>query len=137
MGIEHSIGMRKYVSWYIMWFLPLDCSSTDHEPPEPRKGFKRRPMRGRRGQANNMHGSRSLTKLSGSSNGYGGMGMRGRSLSNLSLGHAPSMTSVREEPRRSTSTNSEYTDCCVASYTPARPPSIACSIHMLLSILNM
>ena len=63
--------------------------------------------------------SRSLTKLSSpedrssslprvGATGSAGMGMRGRSWSNLSLSHAPSMTSVMEEPRRSTSTTSEY-----------------------------
>lgn len=36
------------------------------------------------------------------------MGQRGRSWSNLSLSHAPSMSSVIEEPRRSTSTTSKW-----------------------------
>lgn len=47
------------------------------------------------------------SSLSRSGMGSSGMGQRGRSWSNLSLGHAPSMSSVIEEPRRSTSTTSE------------------------------
>ena len=58
-----------------------------------------------------MHGSRSLNKLSSSSDNLSQasvtLGMQGKSRSNLSLGRAPSMTSVIEEPLQSVSTSSE------------------------------
>ena len=58
-----------------------------------------------------MHASHSLNKLSSSSDnlsqGSVTLGMQGKSRSNLSLGRAPSMTSVIEEPLQSISTSSE------------------------------
>ena len=51
--------------------------------------------------------NRTLPPRSGMSSSS--MGQRGRSWSNLSLSHAPSMSSVMEEPRRSTSTTSKST----------------------------
>ena len=83
---------------------------TGHKKPV--HGFKRRIFHmGHRHRSKTMHGSRSLNKLSSSSDnlsrGSVTLGMRGKSRSNLSLGRAPSMTSVMEEPRRSTSTSSE------------------------------
>ena len=79
-------------------------------------GLKRKIFRGRQQKSNTMYASRSLTKLSSSDNHNsrtnGSLASKGRSRSNLSLGHAPSMSSVREEPRRSTSTSSEYCSYC-------------------------
>ena len=76
--------------------------------------FKRHFMRRRSNKSNTIHGSRSLSKLSSSdqnlSRGSSNLVLRGRSRSNLSLGKAPSMTSVMEEPRKSTSTTSELID---------------------------
>ena len=56
--------------------------------------------------------SQSLAKLSNSDQNLsrgavGSLAMKGRSRSNLSLGRAPSMTKLVEEPRRSTSTTSQ------------------------------
>jgi chromosome segregation ATPase len=93
----------------------MSCSqengATSHR--KAHKGYKRKHYRGKR-KGNSAHGSSSLTKLSSpeetrtlpprSGMSSSSMGQRGRSWSNLSLSHAPSMSSVMEEPRRSTST---------------------------------
>ena len=89
-------------------------------------------MRSRHVKSNSIHGSRSLSKLSSSdqnlARGSGNLRHRGRSHSNLSLGHAPSMTSVIEEPRKSTSTTSESCDQKMACILPIIP-----SYHVALS----
>ena len=83
--------------------------------------LKRHFRRSRRGKSNSIHGSRSLSKLSSSEQNLArssnNLRYRGRSHSNISLGHAPSMTSVAEEPRKSTSTTSELHGMLVLSHS--------------------
>jgi hypothetical protein len=77
------------------------------------RSYKRKLFKSKH-KGNSVHGSSSLTKLSSPEEAHSlpprsgvsssSMGQRGRSWSNLSLSHAPSMSSVIEEPRRSTST---------------------------------
>jgi len=72
-----------------------------------RKGSKKHHQR-----SNSTNGARSLSKLSSSDQNLtktsSNLAMRGRSRSQLSLGRAPSMTSVMEEPpRKSISTTGE------------------------------
>ena len=73
---------------------------------------KRKQLFRTRQKSKTMYASRSLTKLSSDNHNSRTNGSlfatRGRSRSNLSLGHAPSMTSVIEEPRRSTSISSKH-----------------------------
>ena len=75
------------------------------------KGMKKKRRRFNRHKSS----SQSLAKLSNSDQNLarGGQGslvsMRGRSRSQLSLGRAPSMTQLVEEPRRATSTTSKGT----------------------------
>ena len=79
------------------------------------------------------------------------MGQRGRSWSNLSLSHAPSMSSVIEEPRRSTSTTSKsfqreadgvtyfytYTqwDVYVNNYVPSLIPRLSSMFMSLVHVM--
>ncbi len=78
-------------------------------------GIKKKQKRQRRYFNRHKNSSQSLAKLSNSDQNLarGGQGslvsMRGRSRSQLSLGRAPSMTQLVEEPRRATSTTSQYT----------------------------
>ncbi len=78
-------------------------------------GIKKKQKRQRRYFNRHKNSSQSLAKLSNSDQNLarGGQGslvsMRGRSRSQLSLGRAPSMTQLVEEPRRATSTTSQCT----------------------------
>ena len=92
-------------------FLPLLHSYPESVPVHDshhhkHNGFKRNLFK--RHKRKTVHGSRSLSSSDNNlSRGSGNLAKRGRSRSNLSLGHAPSMTSVVEEPRRSISNASE------------------------------
>ena len=82
---------------------PLSISQATRSPSMLHMGHRHR--------SKTMHGSRSLNKLSSSSDnlsqGSVTLSMQGKSRSNLSLGRSPSMTSVIEEPLQSISTSSE------------------------------